>query len=126
MTTATNENPIGPRLNEFRHMKNGWLEGEGLAPSHEGLDWLTASFEEHYPADLPNPHLFPMEEGGVRAEWAFGPNRIIMEIDLKSRRADWLWFHTETHAEEVREGMNMDEPKVWGWVAEQITREVFP
>ena len=44
---------IPARLDEFRRMKGGWLEGEGVAPSLDGLDWLALTFERHFPDDLP-------------------------------------------------------------------------
>lgn len=31
---------ILPRLDEFRALEDGWLEGHGVAPSPTGLDWF--------------------------------------------------------------------------------------
>ena len=59
---------ISARLDDLRLMKNGWLEGNGLAPPHEGLDWLSRAFDDHYPKNLPLPYLYPTEEGGVQAD----------------------------------------------------------
>ena len=46
---------IQAQLDELRHLENGWFDGDGLAPSLEGLDWLTTQFTaDHYDA-LPRP-----------------------------------------------------------------------
>ena len=55
---------ISAQLDELRLMKNGWLEGEGLAPSHEGLDWLSRVFDDHYPENLPLPVPVSDRRGG--------------------------------------------------------------
>ena len=54
---------ISAQLDDLRLMKNGWLEGEGLAPPPEGLDWLSQAFDDHYSENLPPPYLYPTEEG---------------------------------------------------------------
>ena len=51
-TLQTSPN-IAARLDEFRDMRNGWLEGEGSAPSPAGLDWLADSFTRHFPEGGP-------------------------------------------------------------------------
>ena len=43
---------IPARLDEFRDLKDGWLEGEGVAPNLDGLDWLVATFDRHFPNDF--------------------------------------------------------------------------
>ena len=87
---------VPPRLDEFRNMSDGWLEGDGQAPEHTGLDWLSASFERHYPKDIPLPHTYPTPGGGVEMEWSFGPQSVILEIDLEEQLGDWLRFDKES------------------------------
>lgn len=41
------------RIEEIRQLKDGWLDGAGLAPRNDHLDWFVAAFERHYPDDLP-------------------------------------------------------------------------
>ena len=91
---------VPARLDEFRNMRNGWLEGAGKAPDHAGLDWLSASFERHYPKEIPLPHTYPTPEGGVEMEWSFGPQSVILEIDLENRNGDWLSFDNESEVED--------------------------
>ena len=110
---------VRARLDEFRSMNDGWLEGGGIAPSEAGLDWLADSFERRYPDDFPLPHAYPTYEGGVRTEWSFGPNAIVLNIDLHEHSAHWLWFDRNSDAE-CEETLNLDEDRAWQWLAEQI------
>ena len=62
MTKTLHPLDIPAQLDDFRHMQDGWLEGEGLAPSHDGLDWLTATFTQRYQTELPLPYIYPTPE----------------------------------------------------------------
>ena len=110
---------VTSQLDELRSLEDGWLEGGGIAPSHEGLDWLVQSFERYYPTDLPRPYLYPTEEGGVQAEWVFGAIDIEVRINLSTRRGAYLWLDEST--EEERE-LDLAYPADWRWLA-SIVRE---
>ena len=114
VVTTLNPLDVPSRLNEFRLLKDGWLEGEGRAPHSEGLDWFATQFEQRYPADLPLPHLYPTPDGGVRAEWSGGSNVIVLEIDLGHHSASWLWFDRDSDAEHERE-LDLDGAEDWNW-----------
>ena len=87
---------VPARLDQFRAMQSGWLDGGGQAPSLDGLDWLSASFERHFPDDLPLPNIYPTPEGTLEAEWSLGTNSIIFEINLNFHQGDWLRFEKES------------------------------
>ena len=91
---------ISSQLDELRSLENGWLDGEGKAPSEEGLNWLAQSLDRYYPADLPRPYLFPTEQGGVQAEWIFGAVNIEVRIDLFTKQATFLWIDADTESED--------------------------
>ena len=110
---------ISARLDDLRLMKNGWLEGEGLAPSHEGLDWLLRVFNDHYPENLPLPYLYPTEEGGVQAEWSLGPKEVSLEIELSSHSGEWHALDMETNTVSERT-LNIENVSDWKWLVEQI------
>ena len=110
---------ISARLDELRLMKNGWLEGKGLAPPHEGLDWLSRAFDEHYPKNLPLPYLYPTEEGGVQAEWSLGPKEISLDIELSSHSGEWHVLDVETDDVSERT-LNIEDAGDWKWLVEQI------
>ena len=112
---------IPARLDEFRNLENGWLEGDGLAPDHTGLDWLATSFDRHYSEDVPLPYTFPTPEGGVEMEWSFGSESVILEIDLEKRLGDWLGFDEGTDEEDSRM-LNLSDSAGWEWIVSEIRR----
>ena len=112
---------VAARLNELRAMQDGWLDGDGVAPPHVGLDWLADAFNRHYPDDLPLPYAYPTPEGGVQMEWSLGPFEISLEIDLASHSAEWFWVEIPTDAEDERM-LNLDDETAWDWFAAEIRR----
>ena len=112
---------VPARLDEFRDMKDGWLEGGGVAPSLDGLDWLASTFDRHFPDDLPLPYLYPTPEGGVEAEWSLGSQSIIFEIDLATHRGDWLCFDKLSDSEDTR-SLNLDTADSWAWLVAELRR----
>jgi len=110
---------IPARLDELRSLKDGWLEGEGQAPSHEGLDWLSQVFGQHYPDDLLLPFLYPTAEGGIQAEWSLEPNEVTLKIDLGAHAGQWHALNMETDVEASRE-LNLNDAGDWQWLVKQI------
>ncbi len=110
---------VPARLDEFRAMTIGWLEGQGVPPSNTGLDWLAATFERRFPDEAPLPHVYPTPEGGVQMEWSLGSNAITLEVDLHSHHAEWLWFNRHSDAEH-EEQLNLDEADAWEWLVTEI------
>lgn len=82
-------NDVPARLDEFRDLRDGWLDGDGVALDSAGLDWLAEAFEANYPDDLDLPFLFPTPEGGVRAEWTLGAHEVTLDVNLATRKAEW-------------------------------------
>ena len=113
---------VPARLDELRIMENGWLDGAGNAPSHQGLDWLSASFERYFPDDLPLPYIYPTPEGGVEAEWSLGAHSVIFEININTRQGDWLRFVKESDDDEDSRALNLDESTEWHWLTGEIRR----
>ena len=87
---------ISTRLSELSMLKDGWLDGKGLAPNKTGLDWLSKSFDENFRADLPLPHIYPTPEGGVQAEWTIGTWEVSLEVDLGGKSADFQSVNIKT------------------------------
>jgi hypothetical protein len=77
-------------------LKNGWLDGLGLAPSLGGLQWFAESFESQFPSRLPLPYLYPTPTGGVQLEWSIKGREISLEIDLNTGRGEWHALNLET------------------------------
>lgn len=107
------------RLDELRLMKDGWLEGRGLAPSGRGIDWLSEMFSRNYPDDLPLPFVYPTEEGGIRLEWTIDALDVSLDIDLAEHKADWHSMNVQVDAEEEK-ALYLDSDDAWRWIASRI------
>ena len=110
---------ISMQIAELRLVEDGWLEGEGKAPSDAGLDWLLAIITRHFPNDAPPPHLYPTETGDVQAEWSLGSREITLEVNLDTHSAEW-------HVLDIRSGqvderiVDCDSGEDWKGLVEQI------
>lgn len=112
---------VPSRLDEFRDMQDGWLEGDGLAPSHTGLDWLAEIFQRFYPDDLPLPHTYPTPDGGIQMEWSHGENSVILEINLQSHIAESFSFNRYSNKDEISERvLNLDFHDHWRQLGNEI------
>ncbi|MFW5653899.1 MAG: hypothetical protein ACOC0P_07610 [Planctomycetota bacterium] len=110
---------VPARLDEFRDLKHGWLDGHGNAPSKNGLDWFASEFDQNYPGELPLPYLYPTESGGIRAEWQFGDTDASLDVDIDGKTADWHDFNLASESEESRK-LNLQEKKDWEWFAGRV------
>ncbi|MXZ93478.1 MAG: hypothetical protein F4245_00795 [Cenarchaeum sp. SB0678_bin_8] len=111
------------QLDEFRSLRDDWLDGNGLAPKHSNLDWLSGVFGRYYPRDLPLPHTYPTAEGGVSLEWSFDGREAHIEIDLERRTGEWFVINMKTgKSEDEDEDVNLDDPKNWLQIADHLRR----
>ena len=118
-STLGTELDISMQIAELRLVEDGWLEGEGQAPSETGLDWLLAALSRHFPNESPPPHLYPTETGDVQAEWSLGSREVTLEIDLETHSGEW-------HVLDLRSGqvderiVDCDCGEDWRWLVKQI------
>ncbi|HAT48844.1 MAG: hypothetical protein HQL07_03800 [Nitrospirae bacterium] len=110
---------VATQLDEFRSLKNGWLDGKGRAPSQEGLDWFSGQFEGNYPEVLPLPYIYPTAEGGVQAEWPLNGNEASLEVDFETHRGEWYCLNMSTDAEDDNT-LNLNDAESWRWLATRI------
>ena len=110
---------VPSRLYELRELKNGWLDGEGLVPAPDFLDWLSERFDILYPDDLPLPHIYPTVEGNVQAEWSLSHNEISLSIDCASHAGEWHVLNTDTNAESS-EPLNLADDNDWTKLTQYI------
>ena len=111
---------IAVRLHDLAKLEDGWLDGSGLAPSHEGLSWLTEAFASFYLADLPLPSLYPTPEGGIQAEWMFGRDDTSLTIDLQRKTGDYDRLHLDTQDFD-EEQLVLDDEAGWRRLGELLT-----
>lgn len=112
---------VSVRLDEFRKLKDGWLEGRGMAPKHDELDWFTFCFDRYFPDDLQLPHVFPTAEGGIQAEWTLGSQDVSIEVDLPERHAVWHRLDMNTDEEDMR-NLDLEKEDDWKWIVSEIRR----
>lgn len=103
---------VSERLDELNKLNDGWLDGEGLAPNHEGLDWLSNCFNRCFPDDLPLPYIYPTAEGGIQAEWPLPPYDASLEISLMTHQGEWHCLNLNTCEEETYT-FNLDDNSDW-------------
>ena len=77
----------------LRKLKDGWLEGEGIAPNNNGLDWLAEKLRINYPHNFPRIYSYPTSEGGVSLEWQINPYDIELEVNLKTHQGEYNSFN---------------------------------
>lgn len=109
------------RLNEFRKLKDGWLDGCGIAPSHDALNWFSDRFENNFSDDLPLPHLYPTEEGGVQAEWTLGQYEVSLDVDLRTHTGTWHNMNMESATSEDQT-FNLDIADSWKMLESMILK----
>ena len=109
------------RLDELRHLSDGWMDGEGKAPSASGLDWFAGSFEL-WKHECPLPYIYPTVAGGLSVEWTIERRSMSLEVDLTGHSA--YWHCTDLEAKTARDrDLNLDEPSAWEWVVKQLKEE---
>ena len=107
------------QLDDLRSMDDGWLNGEGYAPSGHLLDWLAESFDGNYPGEATLPHLYPTEEGGVQAEWSIAAREVSLRFNSDNRIGEWHLMALDSDEEQTQE-LDFAEEHSWAWVAEQL------
>lgn len=114
---------VTAQMDDLRNLKDGWRDGDGLAPSHKGLDWLEAKLSNEYPDHLPLPRIYPTFEGSVQLEWSIGPNDASLEVNLSDRSGYWHNLNLQTGKDEERL-MDLDNSGAWDWLNAKLQRLV--
>ena len=113
---------ISAQLDELRAMKDGWLDGDGIAPPKDGLNWLCAQFERYYPDRAPRPYICPTFEGGVEIEWSLKPYEIGMAVDLSEHSGEWYWINMSDDDDYDERNLDLDDLGDWSWIAGELQR----
>lgn len=112
---------VSARLEELQELKDGWLDGKGIAPIASGLNWLSEEFDKHFPDKLPLPLIFPTAEGFVQAEWSIQSNEISLEIDLMKHSGHWHALDL-TSDDEKSVTLEFDTPGAWDFIIGEIEK----
>ena len=118
---ALNPLDVPARLDELRGMQDGWLDGNGKAPSLSGLDWLSTAFQQHFPDDAPLPFTYPTPEGSIQLEWTLGTQDVSLRVDLNARSAIWHRLDLSDISDDgEEEELNLDDVTGWNWLSKNI------
>ena len=109
---------VDARLDKLATLPDGWLDGEGVAPSRVGLQWFAAKFAELYPCDLHLPHLYPTLEGGVQAEWSMHDHEMDLTVDLERHRGIWDEAGPRNHTYTLE--LNLDSEGDWERFSDRV------
>lgn len=60
---------LSSKFDELRSLQDGWHDGQGSAPTGEGLDLIAEHFVRSFPGALPLPSIIPTPEGDLLFEW---------------------------------------------------------
>lgn len=120
-----NPSDISLQLDDIRALENGWLDGNGRAPSEAGIDWIESKLYRYLPSGFPRPYLYPTEAGGVQLEWSVESNEVSIEVSLESHLGVWheLNLRPELNLQspdERERELNLDQSSAWEWIIRQI------
>lgn len=108
-------------LEALKKLENGWLDGDqGIAPDHEGLNWLGNLFAKYFPDHLPLPYTYPTPAGGVQMEWTFSDIEVEFEIDLLTRKGEWFRFDTSIDDDGYVREIELENSEHWKWITDDI------
>lgn len=69
-------------------LRDGWLEGQGVAPDSGNLNWLANEVTKNFPDSLEYPAVVPAEDGNVVLEWIKPHARIELEVNFGGRQLE--------------------------------------
>lgn len=110
---------VPARLKEFREVEHGWLDGEGMAPSHDGLDWLVGAWESHLAAEAAPTRCYLTRDGCVRMEWSIGSFFMSFEVDLLLHTGGFFWHDSESRDYDSGE-LDLDKASSWEWLVSEV------
>jgi hypothetical protein len=114
MSISNNPHNIFAQIEDLRQLKDGWLNGEGLAPSKQGLDWIAKTLDRYF-TDKTAPYIYPTPDGGVQAEWSIGHLEISLNINIKAHSAYWHSLDLN-NSNVLEKHLNLNNQNDWEWI----------
>ncbi len=105
---------VQSRIQELAVLRDGWLDGQGLRPSPDGLTWLSDFWSKYWPSDLAQPYVYPMLNGDVQLEWkGVDDAAIIAEVNLQTHVAS-VWVANTKTGENLEDAVfSLNSPAQW-------------
>lgn len=112
---------LDERLDYLASLKDGWLDGAGLAPST-----CITQVREYFhkiltTSDVPPPHLYPTEDGGISAEWTVYDWDTSAVFDPTGNSAELHTLNVKTD-QEARYQWSADAPEAYNMFVAFISR----
>lgn len=120
---TSDSTPVAAQWEALRALRDGWLDGEGRAPSPEGLDRLAARFDEYYPDRLPAPRIYPTPAGGAWLEWTLGSVEVNVEVDLVTGAAEWHSVDLAS-GDDMLDALDLTARRGWELLTDRLERLV--
>ena len=125
--SVTNVEPLDPlditvQLEQLKLLPDGWYDGDGHRFDPARLDWLTNILEGHFSRIAPLPRLYPMIEGGIRAEWRIGDKDISLDFDLLQETAYWHNYDLNSRESDDRD-LDLNNHEHLEWVVNQFPED---
>lgn len=95
------------KIDALASLSDGWLEGNGIAPTSNNLNWLANEVAKFFPETLEYPSVAPTEDGHVIFEWIRPRIRIELEVNFSDQRLE-LYATNLTKEEFVEECFNRE------------------
>lgn len=76
------------KIDALAALSDGWLEGHGIAPRNEDLNWLSNEVAKNFPEALEYPSVAPSEDGHVILEWIRPQSRIELEFNFTDKKIE--------------------------------------
>lgn len=109
---------ISKQIDTIRSLKDGWLDGEGVVPTEEGLQWVEEKIEKFFGAEeMPLPFIYPTPSGGIQIEW-HRLDDFSLEIDLEKKYGEFYSMKDEEIGYVVIPDLKSDIG--WEWVAKRV------
>ncbi|MSR59336.1 MAG: hypothetical protein EXS05_17120 [Planctomycetaceae bacterium] len=103
---------VPARMDELKLLKDGWLDGKGVAPVSAQIDWFADAFSTRYPEDLQLPHVYPTGDGNVQLEWSLKSHEASLEVNLDKHEAYWHALNLATN-DEADMQLQLDDENDW-------------
>jgi len=101
------------RIDDLRGLKDGWLDGHGVAPIRPFLDWMVQKFDGNYDDELPLPYVYPTEDGGIRMEWSIDEFEASLE-GAPSTPAEYYRDLNRAAGAEQESSLDLNQARDWG------------
>ena len=92
--------PFESRLEEIQATPAGWYDDENPSPSTSAIEAMRRLLADVSMQPVPLPHLYPLPNGGIAAEWTIGAWEASAEVDETGSQVTLNAVNTET-VEEV-------------------------